>query len=34
VDHPFFVFVDELTDQVHVIYRRNDGNYGLIVPKV
>jgi putative sigma-54 modulation protein len=33
VDHPFFVYLDASTDQVHVIYRRNDGNYGLIVPK-
>ena len=33
VDHPFFVYLDAGTDQVHVIYRRNDGNYGLIVPK-
>jgi putative sigma-54 modulation protein len=34
VDHPFFVFVDSATDEVHVIYKRNDGNYGLIVPKI
>ncbi|HEY3330305.1 MAG TPA: ribosome-associated translation inhibitor RaiA [Capsulimonadaceae bacterium] len=33
VDHPFFVYLDASTDQVHVVYRRNDGNYGLIVPK-
>ena len=33
VDHPFFVFLDSETDQVQVIYRRNDANYGLIVPK-
>ncbi|MDR3708526.1 MAG: ribosome-associated translation inhibitor RaiA [Capsulimonadaceae bacterium] len=33
VDHPFFVYLDASTDQVHVIYRRNDGNFGLIVPK-
>ena len=29
----FFVYLDASTDQVNVIYRRNDGNYGLIVPK-
>lgn len=33
VDHPFFVYLDAGTNQVQVIYRRNDGNYGLIVPK-
>jgi putative sigma-54 modulation protein len=33
VDHPFFVYLDASTEQVNVIYRRNDGNYGLIVPK-
>jgi putative sigma-54 modulation protein len=34
VDHPFFVYLDASTDQVHVVYRRTDGNYGLIVPKL
>jgi len=28
--HDFFVFTDEATDRVNVVYRRNDGNYGLI----
>lgn len=31
--HSFFVFTDAETDQVNVVYRRRDGNYGLIVPE-
>ena len=30
--HAFFVFTDAETEQVNVVYRRQDGNYGLIVP--
>lgn len=30
--HSFFVFRNAGTDQVNVIYLRNDGNYGLIEP--
>jgi putative sigma-54 modulation protein len=30
--HDFFVFRDAETDFVNVLYRRNDGNYGLIQP--
>lgn len=30
--HSFFVFRDADTSQISVVYRRNDGNYGLIVP--
>lgn len=33
LDHSFFVFRDADTSHVSVIYRRNDGNYGLIVPE-
>lgn len=29
----FLVFSDDTTDQINVIYRRKDGNYGLIVPE-
>jgi hypothetical protein len=29
--HNFFVFRDAETNQVNVLYKRNDGNYGLIV---
>ena len=28
--HNFFVFKDGETDGISVIYKRNDGNYGLI----
>lgn len=31
--HSFFVFTDADTNQVNVVYRRRDGNYGLIVPE-
>ena len=30
--HNFFVFRDAETSRINVIYRREDGNYGLIVP--
>lgn len=30
--HAFFVFLDAETEQVEVLYRRADGNYGLIQP--
>ncbi len=33
VGHDFFVFQNSETDQVNVIYRRKDGNYGLIEPE-
>ena len=32
--HSFFVFVDALTERLSVLYRRNDGDYGLIEPTV
>ena len=32
LDHDFFVFTDAESQQVNVIYRRKDGNYGLIEP--
>jgi putative sigma-54 modulation protein len=31
--HDFFVFVNAETEQVNVLYRRKDGNYGLIEPE-
>ncbi len=31
--HTFFVFTDADTQEVNVVYRRRDGNYGLIVPE-
>jgi len=32
VGHDFFVFTNAETEQVNVLYRRRDGNYGLIEP--
>lgn len=34
VSHDFFVFVNAESDQVNVVYRRKDGNYGLIEPSL
>lgn len=30
--HNFFMFINQFTNQVNVIYHRKDGNYGLIEP--
>ncbi|MDR5683613.1 MAG: ribosome-associated translation inhibitor RaiA [Armatimonadota bacterium] len=30
LDHSFFVYRDAGTDRIHVVYRRRDGQYGLI----
>jgi putative sigma-54 modulation protein len=32
VGHDFFVFRNADSDEVNVVYRRRDGNYGLIEP--
>ncbi|MBS3957674.1 MAG: ribosome-associated translation inhibitor RaiA [Clostridiales bacterium] len=32
--HDFFVFTSAETDTVNVLYRRHDGDYGLIEPRV
>jgi putative sigma-54 modulation protein len=32
VDNAFIVFTNAKTDRVNVLYRKNDGNYGLIQP--
>jgi putative sigma-54 modulation protein len=34
LNHDFFVFVNGETDQMNVLYRRKDGNYGLIEPEL
>ncbi len=34
LDHDFFVFRHAQTGDVNVVYRRKDGNYGLIGPNV
>jgi putative sigma-54 modulation protein len=31
--HSFFLFIDADTQEVRLLYRRNDGNYGLIEPE-
>ncbi|PLX78968.1 MAG: ribosomal subunit interface protein [Desulfuromonas sp.] len=33
LDKEFLVFTDDTTDEISVVYRRKDGNYGLIVPQ-
>ena len=33
LDHDFFLFRDEKTDGICVVYRRNDGAYGLLQPE-
>ena len=34
VGHDFFVFRNAETDEVNVVYKRKDGNYGLIEPEM
>ena len=34
IGHDFFVFQNADTSDVNVVYRRRDGNYGLIEPRV
>ncbi|MHC1681671.1 MAG: ribosome-associated translation inhibitor RaiA [Clostridiaceae bacterium] len=31
--HNFFVFMNDESEEVNVVYKRKDGNYGLIEPK-
>jgi putative sigma-54 modulation protein len=33
VGHDFFVFQNDESGEVNVLYRRNDGDYGLIEPQ-
>lgn len=33
LDHDFFVFTNAETDEVNVVYRRKNGDYGLIEPQ-
>ncbi len=33
IGHSFFVFRNSQSDEVNVVYKRNDGNYGLIEPE-
>jgi putative sigma-54 modulation protein len=34
VGHSFFVFANDETNEVNVVYKRRDGNYGLIDPEL
>jgi putative sigma-54 modulation protein len=34
VDHEWYIYLDMDTNQHQVVYRRRDGNYGLVVPKI
>ncbi|MBQ9784076.1 MAG: ribosome-associated translation inhibitor RaiA [Clostridia bacterium] len=33
IGHQFFVYVDDNTNDTCVVYKRNDGGYGLLVPE-
>lgn len=33
LDHEFFMFRDDQSGEVNVVYKRKDGNYGLLVPE-
>ncbi len=32
IGHEFFVFINSISEETNIIYRRRDGNYGLIEP--
>jgi putative sigma-54 modulation protein len=34
IDHPWYVYLDMDTNLTQVVYRRRDGHYGLVVPKI
>ena len=34
VSHDFFMFINADTDEMNVVYKRADGNYGLLEPAV
>ena len=31
--HTFFLFRDADTDEIHAVYRRKDGSYGVLIPE-
>ena len=33
IGHSFFLYSDSVSGEVNVVYRRNDGDYGVIIPK-
>ena len=32
VNHDFFMFINAETDEINVVYKRQDGNYGVLEP--
>lgn len=34
VDHLFYMFLSEDSGEINVVYKRNDGGYGLLTPEV
>jgi putative sigma-54 modulation protein len=32
--HTFFMFLNATTEQVNVLYRRSNGGYGILVPRM
>jgi len=32
--HSFYMFLNAETEEINVVYRRNDGRYGLIEPEL
>ncbi len=34
INHGFFMFINAETDEINVVYRRSDGDYGLLEPSV
>ena len=34
LDHNFFMFFNDESEQINVVYRRHDGGYGLIEPAI
>jgi putative sigma-54 modulation protein len=34
LDHDFYVFYNASENKINVLYRRTDGNYGLLQPEL
>ena len=34
LEHDFYVYLDSDSDQLHIVYRRDDGNAGLLIPRI